>query len=307
MADHELSGVVFPLVTPFKGENEEINWDGLKQLIDFLIRNGAAGVIPCGSTGELVSMTLEEQMAINEFTVKYVAGRVKVYACTAAYRTSDTVKVSKAAEASGADGIMVVTPWYITPNEPELYAHYKAVREAVKCPILLYHNPYLTGCWVTPEFIAKLYNDGLIDGCKDSGHDIYRHQTMRALAGDGFGIFYGYDNCPAEALSFYADGWITGVGTLFPAETVHLYNLAKAGKIDECQKFTLETMRKYMHFFNEPTKEGLPTPWLAIIKEGLTMRGIDIGVPRKPILPLPDSVRDDLRETLKDLGHYVRG
>ncbi len=306
MVKQKLGGVVFPLVTPFD-DKEEVNYPALGQLIDFLIENGASGVIPCGSTGELVSMTLEEQQTINEFTVRHVNHRVKVYACTAAYRTSDAVTLSKAAEAAGADGIMVVTPWYITPNEPELYQHYKAIREAVNCPIIMYHNPYLTGCWVTAEFMAKLYNDGLIDGCKDSAHDIYRHQTMRALTDDDFAIFYGYDNCPAEALTFYADGWITGVGTLFPAETVYLYQLAKSGDVAGCKEFTLKTMRKYMHFFNEPTKEGLPTPWLAIIKEGLTMRGIDIGVPRKPIQPLPDSVRSDLRATLKGMGHYVRG
>lgn len=304
MSKQALNGVVFPLVTPFTKDTEEVNYEGLKQLIDFLIENGADGVIPCGSTGELVSMTREEQMAINEFTIKYVNKRVKVYACTGAYRTCDVVTMSKAAEAAGADGVMAVTPWYITPNEPELYAHYKAVREAISIPLILYHNPYLTGCWVTAEFIAKLYNDGIIDAVKDSAHDIYRHQCMRALTDEGFGIFYGYDNCPPEALSFYADGWITGVGTLFPKETKHLYNLAKAGKVEECKEFTMNTMRKYMHFFNEPTKEGLPTPWLAIIKEGLTMRGIDIGLPRKPIGPLPESVREDLKNQLMEFGYY---
>lgn len=306
MTKKGLGGVVFPLVTPFD-EKEEVNYTALGQLIDFLIANGAHGVIPCGSTGELVSMTREEQRAVNEFTVRYVNGRVKVYACTAAYRTSDAVRLSAEAEKAGADGIMVVTPWYIIPNEPELHSHYEAIRRTVSCPVIMYHNPYLTGCHVTAEFMAKLYNDGLIDGCKDSDHDIYRHQTMRALTDDDFAIFYGYDNCPAEALTFYADGWITGVGTLFPAETVHLYGLARSGDIAGCKAFTLNTMRRYMHFFNEPTREGLPTPWLAIIKEGLTMRGIDIGVPRRPIAPLPDSVRDDLRETLKLMGHYRRG
>lgn len=306
MTKPSLGGVIFPLVTPFD-ENENVNYEGLKRLIDFLIANGADGVIPCGSTGELVSMTLEEQQAMIEFTIRYTAGRVKVFACTAAYRTADTVRLSRAAETAGADGIMVVTPWYITPNEPELYAHYKAVREAVSCPILLYHNPYLTGCQVRAEFIARLYNDGLIDGCKDSDHDIYRHQTMRALTDAGFSIFYGYDNCPAEALSFYADGWITGVGTLFPAETVKLYRLAKAGDVAACKEFTLHTMRKYMHFFNEPTPEGLPTPWLAIIKEGLNMRGVPVGLPRKPIGPLPQSVREALRATMQDMGYYIGG
>ncbi len=306
MKEPKVTGVIFPLVTPFYEDTEEVNYEGLKQLIDFLIDNGADGVIPCGSTGELVSMTIEEQLAINEFTIKYVNHRIKVYPCTGAYRTKDTIMLSKAAEKAGADGVMVVTPWYITPNEVDAYYHYKAVREAVSIPLILYHNPYLTGCWLTPECIAKMYNDGLIDAIKDSGHDIYRHQCMRALTDEGFSIIYGYDNHPAEALTFYADGWITGVGTLFPAETVQLYKLAKAGKVQECKDYTINTLRKYVRFFNEPTKEGLPSPWLAIIKEGLTMRGLDIGVPRKPILPLPDSVREDLKNQLKEFGYYKR-
>lgn len=304
MVKQKLGGVVFPLVTPFSGEDEEINYEGLKQLIDFLIENGADGVIPCGSTGELVSMTLEEQLAVNEFTIRYVNHRIKVYPCTGAYRTKDAVMLSKAAEAAGADGVMVVTPWYIIPNECDAYYHYKTVREAIDIPLILYHNPYLTGCWLTDSFIARLYNDGIIDAVKDSAHDIYRHQNMRDLTDENFAIFYGYDNCPAEALSFYADGWITGVGTLFPKETVELYRLAKAHDIEGCKKYIREISRKYMHFFNENTSEGLPTPWLAIIKEGLTMRGIDIGVPRKPILPLHDDVRTALADCMKDFGYY---
>jgi len=304
MAKEKLGGVVFPLVTPFKGENEEVNYEALGQLIDFLIENGADGVIPCGSTGELVSMTLEEQLAINEFTIQYVNHRIKVYACTGAYRTKDAVMLSKAAEKAGADGVMVVTPWYIIPNELDAYYHYATIRKEISIPLILYHNPYLTGCWLTDKFIAKLYNEGIIDAVKDSAHDIYRHQNMRALTDENFAIFYGYDNLPAEALCFYADGWITGVGTLFPKETKELYLLAKAGKIQECQKYLFEYSRRYMHFFNEPTREGLPTPWLAIIKEGLTMRGINIGVPRKPILPLRDDIREDLTNVMKSFGYY---
>lgn len=304
MKKEKLGGVVFPLVTPFHGEEETVNYEALDQLTDFVIENGATGVIPCGSTGELVSMTLEEQLQINRHVIEYVRGRVKVYACTGAYRTRNAVMLSKDAQEAGADGVMVVTPWYIIPNEPEAYAHYKAVRESVQIPLILYHNPYLTGTWLGEEIIARMYRDGIIDAIKDSAHDIFRHQTMRALTDDGFSIFYGYDNCPAEALTFYADGWITGVGTLFPAETVHLYQLAKAGKIEEAKRFSIERIRPYLRFFNEKTREGLPSPWLAIIKEGLTMRGIPVGVPRRPILPLPDSVRQDLKAVLTDMGYY---
>ncbi|MPM79552.1 4-hydroxy-tetrahydrodipicolinate synthase [bioreactor metagenome] len=304
MIKFDMGGVVFPLVTPFEPETECVNFKALDVLIDFLIDNGATGVIPCGSTGELVSMTLEEQQQIIRHTIAYVNKRVKVYACTAAYRTSDAIILSKAAEEAGADAVMVVTPWYIIPNEEEAYLHFKAVRQEIKIPLLLYHNPYLTGCWLSENIIAKMYNDHIIDGIKDSAHDIFRHQNMRALTDAGFKIFYGYDNCPAEALSFYADGWITGVGTLFPAETVLLYQLAKAGRIEEAKEFTLQRIRPYLRFFNERTSEGLPSPWLAIIKEGLVMRGVPVGLPRKPIQPLPQSVREDLASVLKRYGYY---
>lgn len=102
MEKEKLGGVVFPLVTPFCGEDEYVNYPALDKLIDFLIENGATGVIPCGSTGELVSMTLEEQLEINRHTIEYVNHRCKVYACTGAYRTSDAILLSKAAEEAGA-------------------------------------------------------------------------------------------------------------------------------------------------------------------------------------------------------------
>lgn len=305
MSKEKIGGVVLPLVTPFYKDTEEVNYEALGALIDFVIENGAHGVIPCGSTGELVSMTLEEQLAVNEFTVRHVAGRIKVYACSGAYRTSDAVMLSKAAEEAGADGVMVVTPWYISPNEREIRVHYKTIREAISIPLILYHNPYLTGCHVSAECIARLYNEGIIDAVKDSDHDIYRHQTMRAMTDENFSIFYGYDNCPAEALAFYADGWITGVGTMFPAETVHLYELAKAHKIEEAKEFSMRRIRPYLHFFNDPSPEGLPSQWLATIKEGLTMRGVPVGVPRKPILPLSKGTRAELTQLLKDYGYYA--
>lgn len=160
MEKQKMGGVVFPFVTPFCGEDEHVNYPALDKLIDFLIENGATGVIPCGSTGELVSMTLEEQLEINRHTIEYVNHRCKVYACTGAYRTSDAILLSKAAEEAGADGVMIVTPWYITPNEEEAYDHYKAIRAELSIPLILYHNPYLTSCWLSEKIIAKLYNDG---------------------------------------------------------------------------------------------------------------------------------------------------
>lgn len=302
MSKKKLEGIYIPMVTSFN-EDESINHEGTKAVADFLIQNGVSGLIPSGSTGEISAMSKQEQMEVNETVIKHVAGRVSVFASTGACRTADAIELSQAAEKAGADGVMVVTPWYMGPNEYELYHHYKAIRSAVDLPIMLYHNPYYSTVLMSDEFMAKLYNDGLIDAVKERQADVYRQQNLRALTDDYFGIFYGYDVCPVESLSCWADGWVCGTGNLFPAENVKVYNLAKAQKMEEAKKYHMEKIRPYLPLFTKPTADGFPAPWLSIIKEGLKLRGVNAGVARKPVMGVPDDVMEKLRKTLKDYGH----
>lgn len=292
-------GMFIPMVTPFKATDESVDFDGLKEVTDFLADNGVDGVIPSGSTGEFVAMSIDEQKAVNAAVCKYAAGRVKVYCSTGAYRTRDAVDMSKSAEAAGADGVMVVTPWYMAPNEDELYEHYKAIREAIRIPVMLYHNPYYSTCLLSDEFMAKLYNDGIINAVKERQADVYRQQDLRYLTDDNFGIFYGYDICPVESVSMWADGWVCGTGNLFPKENKTVFDLAKARKIEEAQKYHFEKIRPYLPLFTQKTAKGLPTPWLQIIKEGLKLRGVNAGVARKPVMALPDDSLALLKSVLK--------
>ncbi len=303
MNTKKLEGIFIPMVTPFKPSDESIDFSGLKEVTDFLIGNGVDGVIPSGSTGEFVAMSNEEQKQVNAAVCEYAAGRVKVFCSTGAYRTRDAVDLSVSAEAAGADGVMVVTPWYMAANEEELYAHYKAIRKAIKIPIMIYHNPYYSTCLMSDEFMARLYNDGLIDAVKERQADVYRQQNLRALTDDGFGIFYGYDICPVESVSMWADGWVCGTGNLFPRENKTVYDLAKARKIDEAQKYHFEKIRPYLPLFTEKTAKGLPCPWLSVLKEGLKLRGINAGVARKPVMGLPDDVIAKLKDVLKAYGY----
>ncbi|MCB0046374.1 MAG: dihydrodipicolinate synthase family protein [Caldilineaceae bacterium] len=302
MAKKAIGGIFIPMVTPFNTD-ESINFSGLREVTDFLIQNGVSGLIPAGSTGEIVALSKEEQIAVNDAVCKYADGRVKVYCSTGAYRTQDAVEMSQAAEASGADGVMVVTPWYMAPNEAELYEHYKAIRNAIKIPIMIYHNPYYSTCLMSDEFMAKLYNDGLIDSVKERQADVYRQQDLRALTDDGFGIFYGYDIAPVESLTMWADGWVCGTGNLFPAENTKVYELSKARKIEEAQKYHFEKIRPYLSLFTAPTAAGFPAPWLALFKEGLKLRGVDAGVARKPVQNIPEDVREKLVTTLRLYGY----
>lgn len=305
MAREKLSGIFIPMVTPFN-EDESINFSGIKECTDFLVENGVTGIIPSGSTGEMIALSTEEQIAVNRATVKAAAGRIKVVCSTGAYRTLDVVAMSIAAEEDGADGVMVVTPWYMAPNENELFKHYEAIRKAIDIPIMMYHNPYYSTCLMTDEFMAKLYNEGLIDAVKERQADVFRQQDLRYLTDESFGIFYGYDITPVESLSCWADGWVCGTGNLFPKENTEVFQLAKERKMEEAMKAHFTKVRPYLPLFTKPTAEGMPSPWLQLIKEGMKLRGVDAGYCRKPVISeVPPDVMQNLKTVLKEFGYIA--
>ena len=303
MAREKLEGIYIPVITPFN-KDESINFSAIKEVAKFLGENGVTGIIPSGSTGEMVALTKEEQIAVNKAYIE--AGHdngLKVVASTGAYRTNDVVEMSKAAESDGADGIMAVTPWYMGPNEKELVAHYKAIHDSINIPVMLYHNPYYSTVLMSDKFMAKLYNEGCIDAVKERQADVYRQQNLRRLTDDNFGVFYGYDVCPVECLNCWTDGWVCGTGNLFPSENAEVYNLAKARKTVEAMKAHEEKIWPYLHLFSEADSNG-DILWLQIIKEGLKLRGVDAGYCRKPVLSeLPEETMDRLKATLKHYGY----
>ena len=303
MAREKLSGIYIPVVTPFH-RDESINFSAIKEITRFLADNGVTGIIPSGSTGEMIALTKEEQIAVNKAYIE--AGHdngSKVVAPTGAYRTCDVVELSKAAESDGADGIMAVTPWYMGPNEKELLVHYKTIHDAISIPVMLYHNPYYSTVLMSDKFMAQLYLEGCIDAVKERQADVFRQQDLRHLTDDNFAIFYGYDVCPVETLCCWTDGWVCGTGNLFPKENAEVYKLAKGKKVEQAMKAHTELVRPYLHLFSEPDSNG-DVLWLQIIKEGLKLRGIDAGYCRRPVLSeLPEETLKRLKDTLKHYGY----
>ena len=303
MAREKLSGIYIPVVTPFH-RDESINFSAIKEITRFLADNGVTGIIPSGSTGEMIALTKEEQIAVNKAYIE--AGHdngIKVVASTGAYRTCDVVELSKAAESDGADGIMAVTPWDMGPNEKELLVHYKTIHDAISIPVMLYHNPYYSTVLMSDKFMAKLYLEGCIDAVKERQADVFRQQDLRHLTDDNFAIFYGYDVCPVETLCCWTDGWVCGTGNLFPKENAEVYKLAKGKKVEQAMKAHTELVRPYLHLFSEPDSNG-DVLWLQIIKEGLKLRGIDAGYCRRPVLSeLPEETLKRLKDTLKHYGY----
>lgn len=301
MAREKLTGIYIPVVTPFN-EDESINFESIDEISKFLAENGVDGIIPSGSTGEMIAMTKEEQIVVNKayITAGHKYG-IKVVASTGAYRTCDVVEMSKAAEADGADGVMVVTPWYMGPNKQELYDHYKTIHESINIPVMMYHNPYYSTVLLDDRFIAKMYNEGCIDAIKERQADVFRQQNLRRLTDENFAIFYGYDVCAVETQSTWSDGWVVGTGNLFPKENSTVYKLAKAGKLEEAKKAQEELVWPYLPLFTEADSNG-DVLWLQMIKIGLKMRGVNAGYCRKPVInDLPEEDMERLKAALK---HY---
>lgn len=305
MARTRLHGIYIPVITPFN-RDESINFSAIEEITRFLAENGVTGVIPSGSTGEMIAMERDEMIAVNKAYIQ--AGHkygVKVCASTGAYRTCDVVKMSQAAEADGADGIMAVTPWYMGPNNEELYQHYKTIHDAINIPVMMYHNPYYSTVLLDDRFIARLYNEGCIDAVKERQADVFRQQNLRRLTDKDFNIFYGYDVCAVETQSTWSDGWVVGTGNLFPKENSAVYQLAAARRTEEAMKAQQELIWPYLPLFTEGDSNG-DVLWLQIIKEGLKLRGIDAGYCRKPVISeLPEEDMDRLTAVLKHYGYLA--
>ena len=303
MAREKLTGIYIPTITPFN-KDESINFSGIKEVTKFLADNGVTGIIPSGSTGEMIALSPDEQIAINRAYIEAAhANGIKVVASTGAYRTNDVVRMSQAAEADGADGVMVVTPWYMAPSEEQIFSHYKTIHNSIKIPLMLYHNPYYSTCLMSDKFMARMYNEGCIDAVKERQADVYRQQDLRRLTDKDFAIFYGFDVCPVETMSCWSDGWVCGTGNLFPKENSTVYDLAKSRKIVEAMDAHEKLLWPYLHLFMEPDSNG-EVLWLQIIKEGLKLRGVDAGYCRKPVTSeLPAETVKRLKDTLKLYGH----
>ncbi|MCB0213556.1 MAG: dihydrodipicolinate synthase family protein [Anaerolineae bacterium] len=299
-------GVYPPIVTIFK-EDGSFDEEGQVSHVDFLIENGVHGIIPCGSTGEFITMTIEERKRVADVTIKATDKRVPVYVGAAHYSTVLTIELCQHAEKAGADGVMLITPYYLPRYPEELTHYYETIAKAINIPIMLYHNPHFSGITLSDEFIADLYKRGVITSVKEGEGEVARLNDLRYLTDDNFALFYGYDTAPIEAIVTGADGWVAGTANVLPAELSQLYQLAKDKKVDEAVALW-HKIKPYMNLCTKP-REGKTPPWLAILKEGLSMRGQAGGYPRKPAFTLDEMgnfgarVKEDLGTALAALGH----
>ncbi len=292
-------GLYPPLITPFHADGS-LNEQGLRDHIEFMIDGGVDGMCGGSSTGEFMNLTRDEWETVLGVTKEQTAGRVPLIAGGADMSTAATIERCRLAEKLGYDGLLIISPWYQVHTQREIYAHFKAIRDAVSIPIMIYNNPPVTGIELSVALLERLTRDGIIQYIKDANSDPYTLSRLRMRLGDKLQLFYGHDNNAIGAFAFGATGWVSGSANFDPARWSRFVHLC----IDDNDYATARTMWYEMLPFIEAVtvgQNGERSDWIAVIKRGLELRGRQVGPVRRPMLPLTEEVDAMVRKAVAGL------
>jgi 4-hydroxy-tetrahydrodipicolinate synthase len=283
-------GIVPAIATPFT-EDHRLDEGRLRALIDWYIESGVHGISVGGSQGEFFALNGEEHVRLNEVAAKATAGRVPLYAGTGAITTREAIRLTKAAEASGADVAMVITPFFISPNADELVDHYRAIAAATKLPVMLYNNPPRTGVNVLPRVFLRCAESDNVIGIKDSSGDVTQLAEYVRLTGGKKVVFAGRDTIIMSTVVHGGSGAISPAANVFPRLVVRLYDALRAGRMDEAQRLSdvLAPLRAAWEFGSFPV----------VIKEAMALVGRSAGPARPPIKGLSAEKRAELKRVLE--------
>ncbi len=273
-------GTYTVMITPFDGRGA-LDLDALRVFTEWQITQGIGGLIPLGSTGEFLSLDDEEKALVAETVIRTAAGRVPVLIGTGAEDTREVVRQSRRAEALGADGVMIIPPFYCTPTEDELYHHYKTVSDAIGLPIMIYNNPATANVDLTPPIVARL---ATIDNCryvKELTLEVTRVRDIIRLCGERMIVFGGI--LGFESFIEGAQGWVAVASNVIPGPLARLFSLvADAGDITEARRLYMR-MLPLIEFVGGQA-------YVAGSKALLSHMGFSAGAPRPPRLKLPPAL-----------------
>lgn len=292
MAIFEGAGVA--LVTPFY-PNGEVNFDKLRDLLEEQIAGGTDAIISCGTTGESSTMSHEEHVEVVRFTCEVVNGRIPVIAGAGSNSTKEAIHLSQAAEKAGADGLLLVTPYYNKATQNGLIAHYTAIAESVNIPILLYHIPGRTGVTMKPETIVKLCKDvPNIVGVKEASGNFSAMAEIMNLADGCVDLYSGNDDQIVPLLSLGGKGVISVLSNVAPQQTHDICQAFFDGDVKKSCELQLAAIPLINALFCEVN----PIP----VKAALNLMGRETGPMRLPLTEMEPQNQERLAKAMKDYG-----
>ncbi|HEX8947838.1 MAG TPA: 4-hydroxy-tetrahydrodipicolinate synthase [Dissulfurispiraceae bacterium] len=283
-------GSIVAIVTPFK--NGKFDEKAYAKLIEWHIAQGTHGIVPCGTTGEASTLDFKEHYRVIEVAVKTARKRIPIIAGTGANSTDEAIDLTKKAKRLGADGALLVTPYYNKPTQEGLYRHYKAVAEAVKIPIILYNVPGRTAVNMLPSTVARLAEIKNIVAIKEATGDMKQSSELIRLCGDRIAVLSGDDFTTLTQLALGGRGAISVTANIAPKDSADMFNAWERGD--------LETARK-LHYKLEPLNSAMfietnPIP----VKTALAMMGKIKEEFRLPLCEMSQANKEKLKNALKN-------
>lgn len=285
-------GCATAIATPFTESG--VNYEEFGRLIDFQIEEGIDALVVCGTTGESATMTDEERKETFKFAVEKVAGRVPVIIGTGSNCTRTAIELTKYAESIGADGALVVTPYYNKATQGGLIEHYKAIASNTSLPIIVYSVPSRTGVNVLPSTCLELSKIPNIVAIKEASGNLSQVAEIAALCGDNLTIYSGNDDQILPVLSVGGKGVISVLSNVAPKKASKMVHDYLSGNFEAAKKAQLESISLINALFCEVN----PIP----VKAALNMLGYTFGAPRLPLTPLSKKNATVLRQELQNYG-----
>ncbi len=285
------SGSMVALVTPFK--EGKVDEKKLRELVDFHIKNGTDVIVPCGTTGESATLSFEEHEKVVEVVINEAKGKVPVIAGTGSNNTEEALKLTKHAKEAGADGALVITPYYNKPTQKGMYLHFEKIAKEVDIPIVLYNVPGRTSVNLLPETVAKLAKIKNIIGIKEASGDLKQASDIVGLCGDKFDLISGDDFIVLPMLALGGKGVISVVANLVPAEMAALIDEFNKGNLEKAR----ETHYKIFPLCKAMFIETNPGP----VKTAMALQGLlDTPELRLPLASMSEENVEKLKKVLMD-------
>jgi 4-hydroxy-tetrahydrodipicolinate synthase len=282
--------VITAMVTPFDNQGQ-IDFDATTRLLDYLIENGTNAVVVAGTTGESPTLSHEEKLSLFRHVVKTVDGRIPIIAGTGSNNTQASIELTKEAEEIGVDAALIVAPYYNKPNQRGLYAHFEAVANSTKLPIMLYNIPGRSVVKIEPETVMELSKISNIVSVKDSTGDLSSMTKVIAGTPDDFSLYSGDDDLTLPVAAIGGNGIVSVSSHVVGNEIQAMLQAYDAGNIGEASRIHQQILPVMQGLFQAPN----PTP----VKEALNQKGIAVGGVRLPLVELTDEEKENVSKLLK--------
>jgi 4-hydroxy-tetrahydrodipicolinate synthase len=286
------SGSMVALVTPFK--DGKVDWPSLEGLVEFHINNGTNGIVPCGTTGESATLDHQEHHEVIERVIKTVKKRVPVIAGTGSNSTAEAVELTRGAEKAGADGALMISPYYNRPTQEGIYQHYKKVAAAAGIPIIVYNIPGRTGSKIEPETLARLSELKNIAGVKEATGSVDQAIDVIRLCGENLAVYSGEDSLTFSLMALGGKGVISTVANIAPKAMSQLTDACLKGNWEKGR----ELQFKLIPLIHAVFLETNPIP----IKTALALMNKCTGELRLPLTPMSEGNLKKLKQTMADFG-----